>query len=100
MKKLLAQSRIRKAIAALLWLALWAAAAAFVGRDLLPGPVAVARTLARLAGKASFWRGCAATLGRIAAGFLGGLTLGCALGALSWRFAFCREFFSGRCFPS
>lgn len=94
MKKLLSQSRIRKAIAALLWLALWVAAAAFVGRDLLlPGPVTVARTLVRLAGEASFWRGCAATLGRIAAGFLGGLTLGCALGALSWRFAFCREFF-------
>ena len=76
---------ICKATAALLWLALWAAAAALVGRDLLlPGPLTVLRALAKMACEVSFWKSCAATLGRIMAGFALGLFLGCALGALSW----------------
>lgn len=86
---------ICKATAALLWLALWAAAAALVGRDLLlPGPLTVLRALAKMACEVSFWKSCAATLGRIMAGFALGLFLGCALGALSWRFPLCREFFA------
>lgn len=84
---------LRKAATALLWLALWVAAAALVGRDLLlPGPVATLRALLTLAGKASFWLGCAATMFRIVAGFVLGMAAGALLGALSWRFAFCRDF--------
>lgn len=85
---------IRKAIAALLWLALWAGAAALVHRDLLlPGPWTVAKAFAGLARDAAFWKGCAATIGRIAAGFLLGMLAGSALGALSWRFPICGELF-------
>ena len=89
------RNTLRKVAVALLWLALWAGAAALVGRDLLlPGPVTTAKTLVRLMGDAAFWRGCAATLLRIVTGFLLGLLCGGLLGALCWRFSFCNAFFS------
>lgn len=69
------------ALCAAFWLLAWALAAAAVGRELvLPGPLAAARALARLAVTAAFWRSVLATLGRVLLGFLLATLLGALLG--------------------
>lgn len=64
------------------WLAVWALAAAAVGRELLlPSPGAVVRALFALMATGEFWRSCLFSIGRILAGFLLGALLGTGLGA-------------------
>ncbi|MCI9403380.1 MAG: ABC transporter permease subunit [Oscillospiraceae bacterium] len=72
------------------WLAVWALAAALVGRELLlPGPGWVALTLWELVQSPDFWRSSGASLGRVMGGFLLGSLLGMALGALTAAFRWC-----------
>lgn len=69
-----------QAIAPVFWLAVWALAAAGVGKELiLPGPALVARTLAGLVGTPAFWQTTWATLGRIFGGLLAGVLAGIVL---------------------
>lgn len=78
----------RALLAAAFWLAVWALAARWVGRELLlPSPLAVGRALGLLVQEKSFWHGLGATLGRVCAAFLLGGLLGMALGAATaaWR---------------
>lgn len=71
----------RAAAALAFWLAVWALAAAVIDRELLlPGPAAVARTLAQLAPTGEFWRSAGLSLCRVTAGFLLAGALGTALG--------------------
>lgn len=76
------RDRLLKVIApAVFWLALWAAAAAAVGRELiLPSPVSVARSFLTLALTGTFWREVGMSLVRVGAGFLLGAVLGMVLG--------------------
>lgn len=90
MKKLTSDNRKRliKAAAVLFWLAVWAAAAALLGQELLiPGPVPVFTRLAALAATGAFWVKVAFSLLRILGGFAAGAALGILFAALSFRFA-------------
>ncbi len=72
------------------WLAVWALAASVVGKELLlPGPAAVAWTLADLAMSGAFWRSALTSLARVTAGFLMGAAAGTALGAATAAFPWC-----------
>ncbi len=72
----------RKVLAALLWLAVWQAAAVGYGRSfVLPSPVLTCQRLAQLCTQGAFWMSCATTLLRVASGLL----LACLLGfACAW----------------
>lgn len=77
------------------WLAVWAIAAAAVGKELiLPSPVAVARSFLALAATGTFWREAAMSLVRVWAGFLLGAVLGMALGVSTAASAWCGLFLS------
>ena len=77
------------------WLALWQLAATFVGSEVkLPGPWRVAEALFVLAGQGAFWLSLIATLGRVVAAFLLGMTVGSALGALCAFVPGCDAFLS------
>ena len=66
------------------WLGVWQLAALAVGRELLlPGPLAVGRRLAALAGRLDFWLSVGATLGRVFLGLLWGTLAGTALAFLT-----------------
>ena len=87
--------RLRSALHALLppafWLGAWQLGALLLERHLegrgnellLPYPATVAAALWELAGTPSFWATVAVTLGRVWAGLLGGVLLGCLLAGLS-----------------
>lgn len=71
------------------WLALWAIAAAVVGKELiLPAPAAVGRSLCALVVTSDFWRSALTSLLRVLAGFLmgtaGGVMLAAATAASVW----------------
>lgn len=75
------------AVSALFWVAVWQLASMAVGQALfLPSPLAVLRTLWGLAATPLFWRSIGFSLGRIGAGFLLGLLLGCVLAGLAASF--------------
>lgn len=68
--------------AAVFWGGLWAAAAAGIGQPLLlPGPVSVLETLARLVGAAPFWQAVGGSMLRAVAAFGLGVALGATLAA-------------------
>ena len=74
----------------LFWLALWALAAAWVGKELLlPSPWAVVCALAVLVQTPAFWLSCLSTLGRILAGFGLAVLAGTGLGVLTARWPWC-----------
>ena len=77
------------------WLAVWQGAAVWVGKDLLlPGPAAVARTLAGLAVTAEFWLAAGYTLLRVFAGLAAGVVLGTGIAALTCASAWCEVLLS------
>ena len=85
----------RGAAVAAFWIALWWGVAAAVRQELLvPTPATVAVTLVRLAQTAAFWRAAGASLLRIAAGFVGGVLVGCVLAGLTARFEAARALLS------
>lgn len=72
---------------AVFWLAVWAVAAAAVGKELLlPSPGAVFCTLWRMAGTWEFWRSVLMSLCRVSAGVLAGAGLGTLLGGATAAF--------------
>lgn len=73
--------------AALFWLAIWQAAAAAVGRELLlPSPAAAFGALAEKLGEMKFWHSVVLSVARVMLGFVSGIVLGAALGALTRAF--------------
>ena len=85
MKKL--PPRLRPALAALFWLAVWQALSMAVGQPiLLASPVETLARLFELLPTADFWRSVLFTLGHILAGYAMAAALGAALGALAARF--------------
>lgn len=83
--------RILRTIAvALIWLAVWQAAAWLTGNDLLlPSPAATVWSLARLLGTAKLYVSAGMTLLRVLAGFLSGMLAGTLLGVLTAASPFC-----------
>ena len=84
---------LRTALAALFWLLVWQGLAWLVawwvgsevrGALLLPGPVAVGRTLVGLLGTTGFWSATGFSLFGISLGFLAGVTVGSLLALLTW----------------
>lgn len=90
------KDKVRNVIIPLaLWLALWALAAAAVGRELLlPSPWAVARALFTRMGTGDFWRSCLTSVGRILGGFGIGVFLGTGLGVVTARWKWCDRLLS------
>ena len=81
------------ALSALALAALWALLARLVASPLiLPSPCAVAREVASLATRMSFWKAAAASGARVIAGFCLSLATGVALGILCARFSRLRAF--------
>ena len=84
MKKL--PPRLRPALAALFWLAVWQALSMAVGQPiLLASPAATLARLWSLLGTADFWRSLLFTLGHILAGFALASLAGMALAMLAGR---------------
>lgn len=76
-----------KVCAALVWLAVWQAAAMLVRLPLLlPSPLDVVKRWAELAATVSFWETVLATLSHIALGFFSALAAGMLLAMLARRF--------------
>ena len=72
----------RGALTLAVWLAVWAALALLVHRELLlPAPWTVVRRLCALAATGAFWRITAVSLGRVLLGVAGAVVLGVALAA-------------------
>ncbi len=87
MKKILKNKIFIATGVALFWLTVWEMAALCVDKAvLLPSPFATAKTLIELAKEGSFWLSCLYSLGRIAAGFIGGTFCGTVIGFLCFRF--------------
>lgn len=83
---------VRKALAALFWLAVWEGAALLVKSDLLlPSPLSTAKALFSLALTGKFWVSCAMTLLRVFAGFLLGILAGSVLGVVTAASGFLKE---------
>jgi len=79
----------------LFWLAVWALAAAAVGKELLlPGPLLVTRRLCALAGTAVFWRTVSGSILRVLTGILSAVLLGVLVGLLTHISAPARALFS------
>ena len=73
-------------LAVAFWLAVWQLVAAAVdSRIILVGPLEVLARLTELVGTGEFWTSVATSLGRIGAGFLGGVASGVALAAVASR---------------
>lgn len=78
------KSCIKIAIPPVFWLGVWQLASMAVGQELLlPGPLAVAKSLVELVGTDTFWLSALFTLGRVLLGLLGGGAAGCLLGFLT-----------------
>ncbi len=70
----------RTPVAVLFWTAVWQLASMAVGKELiLPGPVAVLRSLWTLVRTSVFWTSILLTVLRIMLGYLAGVALGCLL---------------------
>lgn len=71
---------IRGLLSLAFWITVWQLAASAVGKELiLPGPLAVIRSLGRLIITADFWKSTLTTIIRIMAGYLLGVTLAVVL---------------------
>ena len=80
-----AKKIIQVAIPPVFWLGAWQLAAWSAGRELLlPGPAAVGRALAALAGTADFWLSVGASLGRVVLGLAWGTLAGALLAFLTF----------------
>lgn len=78
---------IRLIIPLAFWLGVWHLAAVLVERELLlPGPMAVLRSLIALGGTSEFWLSALYTLLRVVAGLLGGTAVGILLAVLTHFF--------------
>ena len=78
---------IQSLAAVLFWLAVWQAAAAAVGRELLlPTPAAAINALAENAIQPEFWRSVSLSLVRILLGFASGVVLGVVFGTVTKGF--------------
>ena len=78
---------IQSLAAVLFWLAVWQAAAAAVGRELLlPTPAAAINALAENAIQPEFWRSVSLSLVRILLGFVSGVVLGVVFGTVTKGF--------------
>ena len=91
--------KLNKALTALgvllFWLALWAAAAAAVGKELLlPSPLAVARALLALAQTGEFWLTLGGSILRVLTGIAAGALLGVLLALLTHASPLARALFS------
>ncbi len=76
----------KKIVIGLIWLFIWAAAAASVGQTLLlPSPFAVAASLWTMGSQSAFWLSACFSLLRVFLGFLLGLLLGCAIAGITCR---------------
>ena len=72
----------RGALTLAFWVAVWAALALLVNRELLlPAPWTVVRRLCELAATGAFWRITAVSIGRVLLGVAGAVVLGVALAA-------------------
>jgi NitT/TauT family transport system permease protein len=72
------------AVAAVFWLAVWQVVSLLVAEELLvPSPLVVLSTLARLAATPEFWVTTGWSLLRMGAGFLAGVVTGCLAAALT-----------------
>lgn len=79
---------LKRFLVGIIWIGIWAAAAAAVGLPLLlPGPVDTLRAFLRLAAGADFWRSTGMTMLRVAVGYCCAVTAGVALAALCHRFS-------------
>lgn len=77
------------------WLLVWQIVSVAVGQELLvPAPGLVAATLWELCRTADFWQAAAASLVRIAVGFVAGVAVGAGLAVLTARFILARRLFS------
>jgi len=82
-----AKKFIQSLAAVLFWLAVWQAAAAAVGRELLlPTPMAAFNALAENAIQPEFWRSVLLSLVRILLGFVSGVVLGVVFGTVTKAF--------------
>lgn len=85
----------RKAVIALLWIGLWAAAAAWVGQSLLlPSPLETVRALRLMLTKGSFWASVGMSMLSILKGFLLGFAIGASLAVITCRYQWWRDFFA------
>jgi len=86
---------VKKALIALIYLAVWEAASLLVGKELLlPSPFATLARLSVLLFQADTWTFAGLTLLRIMAGYVLGVLLGVALAALTARSRFAEELLS------
>lgn len=86
---------LRKTAIAVLWLGIWAVAAAMVGQPiLLPSPIATLQALGTLATKGTFWASVGVSMLRILGGFSLGILVGVPMAALTARFPWWRDFFA------
>lgn len=77
MRSITNRKAARAALACLVWLAVWQAAAAYVGQQLLlPSPAETLRELARLLPAPETWKHAGLTLGRVFSGTLAGTACG------------------------
>ena len=82
------REKLKFAAAVCFWLAVWQAAAMAVNHRLLlpiPTPVTCGAAFLRLSADIAFWRAVLGSFGRILAGFVAALLLGCIGGVLSAR---------------
>lgn len=87
------RAALKKAAIILFWLAVWQLLdMAMDNRLVLSGPLRVIEALADQVAKPDFWFVCAASLSRIAAGFLLSFTVGMALALASYRVRIVRDF--------
>ncbi len=85
----------KRILIAVIWLAVWQAAAWAVGSDLLlPSPLVTFKALVSLGGTADFWKSLGATLLRIVMGFVLGIVTGTLLGVVSSASRFADELLS------
>ena len=86
---------VKKALIALIYLAVWEAASLLVGKELLlPSPFATLARLSELLFQADTWTFAGLTLLRIMAGYVLGVLLGVALAVLTARSRFAEELLS------
>lgn len=87
-KRRFVKSLAKGLLCILFWLAVWVAASALIGRDVvLPMPQKVLFRLAELAGTGEFWFTCLRSLGGVFLGFAVGVTVGSLAAIVSHRFS-------------
>ncbi len=86
---------LRGAVVAAVWLVVWELGSLAIGHELLlPSPVSVARSLARMVVTGEFWSSIARSMSRILLGYAMGAVGGIALGVLTSRWRAAAAFFA------